>query len=196
MENREKQLTHTESLAIIENMIALAKNKMTDDGFHFLLWGFLVVIASLVNYYFIAVHPKAFANLTWIAMPLIGAPAAIIYEMMKKKERMRGHTDAFYGYLWTGFGITIFFVIYYSVMSNISPIPFILALVGLATFVSGSIMKFKPLIFGGIWFWACSLLSAYSSPASQLLVNAAATFVGYIIPGIMLWRNYKLQDNV
>ena len=35
METTEKNLSPSESLAIIQNMISAAKNNLTDDGFHF-----------------------------------------------------------------------------------------------------------------------------------------------------------------
>ena len=50
MEAQEKSLSHTESLAIIQNMIATAKNNLTDNGFHFMLWGTLVILASISQY--------------------------------------------------------------------------------------------------------------------------------------------------
>lgn len=197
MESTEKKLTHDESLHIIHSMIATAQNKINEDGFHFLLWGGLVIIASLLNYYFVAVSPNEKGFLVWMLMPFVGGPIAGIYEWRKKKtEKVVSHSEASYGFLWMGFGVTIFCVIYFSVMNGISPMPFILALVGLATFVSGRMFRFAALTIGGIVFWICSFIAAYSQPEIQLLINAGATFIGYIIPGILLWRNYKAGQNV
>lgn len=55
METSEKELSADKSLEIIQSMIATAKNNLTDDGFHFLLWGVLVIAASLGQYYLAAV---------------------------------------------------------------------------------------------------------------------------------------------
>jgi len=196
METQEKQLSHTESLAIIQNMIATAKNNLTDDGFHFLLWGFLVIAASIANYYLATIN---FSNnsLPWMIMPLVGVPTAFIYEWRKSKhEKVRTLFDSIFGYLWLAVGVSIFAVIFISVKNQLSPIPFILTLVGLGTFVSGNMLKFKSLIFGGIVFWISAFAASFVDPAMQLLINAIATFIGYIIPGILLWRGYKAQSNV
>ena len=47
-------------------------------------------------------------------------------------------------------------------------------------------IKFKPLIIGGIFFWVCGLLSFALGNPWQFLVGAVAVTVGYTIPGILL----------
>ena len=196
METTEKNLSPSESLAIIQNMISAAKNNLTDDGFHFLLWGALVIIASIGQYALAQMQYQA-NYIPWYIMPVVGIPAAIIYEWRKKKhEKVKSHFDSIFGYLWTAVGITIFMVIFIAVKNQMSPIPFILAVVGLGTFVSGSIIRFKPLTIGGLVFWAAALTSCFFDPATQLLINGVATFIGYIIPGVILWRNFKAEANV
>jgi hypothetical protein len=197
METKEKTLTHQESLNIIESMIATAKNRISEDGFHFILWGVLVIIASLANYFLASVLTEGREGLVWLIMPLVGAPIATFYEVRKNKnEKVKTYIDHIYGYMWMAFGFTIFAVIFISVRNGLSPIPFILAQVGFATFVSGVMTKFRALIAGGIIFWVAAFAASYADPAVQLFINAGATFLGYVIPGILLWRNYKLQGNV
>src|ERR1700743_3809048 len=100
METQEKNLSHDESLAIIQNMIATAKNTITDDGFHFMLWGVLVIAASLAQYV-LAVLNYHHNELPWLIMPLIGTPTAFIYEWKKKKtEKVKTHFNRIFGLLW------------------------------------------------------------------------------------------------
>ena len=196
METAEKNLSPTESLAIIQNMISTAKNNLTDDGFHFLLWGTLVIIASFAQYG-LATAGVAHNDLPWLIMIVVGVPAAFLYEWRKKKhEKVKTHFDSIFGYLWMAIGIAIFSVIFIAVKNQISPVPFILAVVGVGTFVSGSIIKFKPLTIGGVVFWVAAFGACFAEPVTQLLINGVATFIGYIIPGVILWRNYKAETNV
>jgi MFS family permease len=197
MEAQEKNLSHTESLAIIQNMIATAKNNLTDNGFHFMLWGTLVIAASLAQYLLAEVFSCQYNYIPWYIMPVIGVPAAFIYEANKKKhEKVKTHFDSIFGYLWSAVAISIFLIIFISIKSGLSPIPFILAIVGLGTFVSGNILNFKPLVFGSIVFWIAAVACSFVDPIMQLLINGIATFIGYIIPGIILWRNYKAETHV
>ena len=101
-----------------------------------------------------------------------------------------------FGYLWSAIAVAIFAVIFIAVKNQVSPIPFILAVVGIGTFVSGSIISFKPLVVGGVIFWIAAIVACFCAPATQLLINGIATFIGYIIPGVILWRNFKTASHV
>lgn len=190
MKTNEANLSHEESLALIQSMINTAKNKVTENGFHFLLWGVLVIVASLTQYIWILLGGREETNMVWIGLPVIGAPTGIIYEKMRdKKMEVRSMLDGVYGYLWLGFGISLGVTIFITSQNNTNPLPYIMMLMGLATFVSGALYKFKPLLVGGIVFWIAAGLSHYLPGHTILLLNAGATFLGYIVPGILLWKN-------
>jgi hypothetical protein len=196
MENTEKELSANQSMDIIKSMIATAKNNVSDDGFHFLLWGVLVIAASL-GQYFLAINNVEKNFLPWMVMPLVGAPVSFLYERrLNREKKVKTLFDEIVGRLWMGAGITMFAAIFISIQNHVSTVPFILCIIGLATFVSGSILKFKPLIAGGVVFWIAAFATTAVTPINQLLINAGATFLGYIIPGILLWKEYKREGNV
>ena len=64
--------------------------------------------------------------------------------------------------------------------------PYILLLAGFPTFLSGFIIRFKPLIFGGICFWIVALLVNFAGPDLAPLGTPVAMLLGYLIPGYML----------
>ena len=194
---KDQALTHEESLQIIQSMINTAKNKISENGFYFLLWGMLVIIACITQFAMIKMGFGEESNFVWMVMPIVGVPISLIYGFKQsKKENTKSHTDKLYGSLWLGFGITLGVLIFISINLKVSPIPFILALVGLATFVSGAIYKFTPLIIGGIVFWVSGIACIFFNGPEQLLIDAAATFLGYILPGIILWKKSKTEAHV
>jgi hypothetical protein len=93
------------------------------------------------------------------------------------------------GYLWTGIGVS-FFILSFIVSSSAEgwnfSYPFFIMLYGLGTFVSGKIIKFKPLVIGGIINWCLACISVFFSFDYQLLFAAAALLTSYIIPGHLL----------
>lgn len=192
-----EELSHEESLTVIQNMIDMAKNKINETGFHFMLWGMLVILASLTQYLMITYDRVEHSNWVWLIMSAIGVPIALIYEYKRKKVvQTTTKFDRIYGFLWLGFGITLAVTIFVSISFQVNPIAFILSLVGLATFVSGAIYRFKPLVAGAIIFWFAAILCTQFERLDQLLINAAAIFAGYIIPGILLWAKAKKEKNV
>ncbi|MCB9315142.1 MAG: hypothetical protein H6574_14320 [Lewinellaceae bacterium] len=188
MENDEKILNPQESLRVIRETIDLAKNSIRENGFHFLLWGWLVVLACIADYYLDVVvqYPNHF--LAWIAMAVIGLPTALIYEWRREKKdpstfnTIRG----WYGRVWLAFGISLFLVLVLTVRAQVSPVPYILVLVGFATFISGSLLRFAPLIFGAVVMWVAAIICMMLGYQEHLLVQALATVAGYLVPGYIM----------
>lgn len=185
-----KNLNERKSLELIEKMIGEVQHAVADNGFHFRLWGILVVLASLTQYFMIRNGLGTNSNMVWMIMPAIGAPVAFVYEYRKDKKN-KGQvvtaTNRIYTGVWLGFGITLGITIYIMVLRDQSPIPAINAIVGLATFISGRILKFSPLTVGGFVFWVAAVVCAYIAGENQLLINAGAIVLGYLIPGFMLY---------
>jgi hypothetical protein len=88
-----------------------------------------------------------------------------------------------------GFGITcfIFWIFGKQIGWQINPV--IITLCAVPTLISGALLKFKPLIFGGIAFWVFGALIFISSVENQFLLAAIAVTVGYIIPGYLLKKS-------
>lgn len=193
MEHSEKALSPQESLRVIQDTIDLAKRTAQENGFHFLLWGWLIVLASAANWYLLIhpIYPRP--ELVWSIMVVVGMPASLIREWMRasKKEQSSNVIHKWYGWTWLGFGISMLISIPFAVRNGISPIPYILVLTGFATFISGLMLNFKPLLFGAAAIWACGLWCLFLSPEHHLLMQAAAAAFGYLIPGYLL--NHQIR---
>ena len=183
MKEAEKQIQY------IEEMIATTKGNISGGSVHFLVWGWLVFAAALVNYTLL--NYTAYAN-PWIGWPIFMGTGAVIaiYLGVKESNKRRFATkiDTMLVQLWAGFGITLLVML--SAMAAIGPAkvyPMLMALYGLGTFVSGGILNFKPLQIGAVAAWICAVIGFYQVQFdSQLLFIAAAILFSYIIPGHLL----------
>jgi FtsH-binding integral membrane protein len=194
MKHDEELLTPQESLRIIRETIDLARHNVRENGFHFLLWGWLVMLACLASY-FLALNDQPRADtLPWMIMMAIGIPAALIYERRRDKKRQpENMVRDWYGLIWLGFGISLFLVIGLSVQARLSPIPFILVLVGFATFMSGILLRFRPLVVGAVVMWAAAAVCLAVPAQAHTLVQGVATGLGYIVPGYLLNRQARAR---
>jgi hypothetical protein len=188
MENDEKMMTGEESLRIISEMINKTTVNIRQGSFHLLFWGWLIFFCSLTEYILMNFTHVSRPWEVWI-LTIPGAILSLIYgSVTGRKERV--HTYAGMIYMWTWLGFLASAVILYIIMSknmgNFAPL--ILLLVGFPTFISGFIIKFRPLIFGGIIFWFFALTAHFTGPAIAPLVTAAAMLTGYLIPGYLLKR--------
>lgn len=192
-----ENLTQEESMEVIRQMISMSRRKFGESGFHFLLWGVLVIAAALVQYFLIMQGFGPESNWVWVAMPIIGVPVAVVYEMRRqRREQVKTKFDNIYAALWQGFGIALLLIIPVSLIMQVNPIPFLLILIGLATFVSGAIVRFVPLKVGAVVFWIAAVLSLQLKDADLLLAYSAAVFLGYVVPGLLLRKRFKAESGV
>lgn len=190
MEHEEKELTQEESFRIIHEMISAAKNDVKADAFIFLLWGYLVFIAS-ISQFILAEMNVEHSDVVWLLMPL-GAIVTVIYYMKKRKtERVRSHVSEFLKSIWIAFGAAMVVIMFSNTMTGSLLLPNIMVLYGIGLFLSGSVLKFKPLVAGGIFCWVCAVAGYQAEIIYQLLIIATAVLGGYIIPGHLLQLNNR-----
>lgn len=185
----ETNLTQQQSLKIIQEMIATSKNNLKDNSFFFLLWGWLVLIASLSHFALLQVEYQ-YPYLPWsVTMFLGGIISGIAGYRMGKKAKVISHVDKMIMYLWWGFTVVMLIILFMAGFNKIDwnlTHPLIILLYGLGTFVSGGVLKFKPLIIGGIASWVIAVIAFFVTPEYVLLLIALSIIIAYLIPGYML----------
>jgi hypothetical protein len=188
MENEEKVMTGEESLKIISEMINKTKVNIRQGSFHLLFWGWLIFFCSLAEYILFNFTDISNPWYVWF-LTIPGAFVSLIYGFVNgRKERVHTYADMLYMWTWMGFlaSAIILFILMSKKMEGLAP--FILLLAGFPTFLSGFIVKFKPLIIGGITFWVFSLAAHFAGPNASMLVTSVAMLTGYLIPGYLLKR--------
>ena len=194
----EEQTLHPkESLQLINSMINTAKNKLADDGFLFIFWGWLVCGAALIHYTTIMLNIP-YGYWVWpVLMPLGGIVSGIYGAMQKKKSTVRTYIDTYLGYLWGAFLIAMVITLAMMPFHGIKLTYFFLMLLyGIATFVSGGLLNFKPLIIGSLFSFLCAIVSVFLGETEQLLIISLSLLCSYIIPGHLLRNKFKSQENV
>ncbi|MEZ4918689.1 MAG: hypothetical protein R2792_06235 [Saprospiraceae bacterium] len=194
MKTNEEAFNPEQSLRVIRETIDLAKGSVRESGFHFLLWGWLVVLAGLIEYFGLPALGRS-VHWVWGIMPLIGAPTSIVYEWRRNKLRgPRNIIRDWYGQVWMAFGISLAIVIALSIHFRVGPIPYILLLAGTATFISGTLLRFLPLKLGSMAFWLGALICIPVPVETHILIEVVATILGYLVPGYMLNYNERKKD--
>lgn len=197
----EESMNGPEGLQIIQEMINKAKNQFSENGFLYLLWGWVILFCSMGQ--FILMHIMKYEKhyiiwfLTWLALLV-----QIIYLVRKKRKRqVKTYTEGIIKYIWICFLIVacllsfgleaIFGDSYFKYLY-----PFILIAYGIPTFLSGIILQFKPLVAGGIACWLFSIIAMYIPYDYQLVLLSAAVIIAWIIPGYLLKQRFNQQTNL
>lgn len=189
-------MSEKESSALIASMINRAKGQVAETGLLYLLWGWLILICCVVQfagvYFFNYTNSYYIWFSTWILL------AYQIYYIGKRKKikKVKTYTGEINGFVWLVFFVCLMLVIfignYFKQYEIINPV--ILVLYGMPTFLSGILLKFRPLILGGICCWLLSIFSVFTPGNYQLLLVAAAVIAGWIIPGYILQQNFRTKN--
>jgi hypothetical protein len=194
--NEEKIMTEKESMELITSMINKAKSRFHESGFLYLLWGWVVLICCIVQFsaahFFNVQNAYQIWYITWLVL---------IYQIffLRKKRKLRTlitYTEDINRYVWIVFGICeillVFILLLFKKYEVINPV--VIVLYGMPIFLSGIILKFKPLLMGGISCWVISGISPFVNIEFQLVLTAAAIICGWIVPGYMLRQKFKKEN--
>jgi hypothetical protein len=216
MEN--KELTTTDSLKLINEMIGKAKNSYHDSGISPMLWGSIIILCSLVNYYTTTNKINLPFDI-WLLTIVAIVPQVIISMREKKVRKFVNYNDEVLGYIWMTFGISMALInitnnavfaalkpsaIAYKQLAGTAMefrfsnfiLTYLLILYSIPTLVTGLISKYKPMIVGGIIFWCCTAISIKTNFETDLLLTAIGAFFGWLLPGILLFKRYRKAAHV
>ena len=183
-------MTPSESLKLIERMIGQAKKSFSRISFYFLLWGVLLTGAMLATYLLRNSGPGWANGPAWAVAGVLGGIVSAVHGARQtKKEEVTNPMDSIIGWLWITFVITMMIVILCNVIVHRDPGAMITLLTGVPTFMTGQVMRFRPLIIGGMIFWAAGIaMHITADPLALTMLYCGAMVFGYIIPGLMLNR--------
>jgi hypothetical protein len=198
MEN-DNDFSPQQSLQLIESMINRAKDKYAEDGFMYLIWGWLVFVCSLLQFLLMHVFQYQQHYIVWLATIPVFIYQAFYISKKHKQQTVITYTDSIIGFVWITFSIVIVllgFLVgflttgeYYTHIIHI-----LLAVYGMPVFLTGVIIRFKPLIYGGIACWILCIISTFIKVYDyQFLCIPLAMLLAWIIPGYMLRAKYKSQ---
>lgn len=194
MEN--ENLEPVQSLRLIESMINKAQNRFSDNGHLYLLWGWVILICSACH--FVAInwnlfeHPEWIWGLTWLALLY----QTVYLVRQKKKIRVSTYMDDIVKAIWMvfiGCGFLLAFVVG-RLGDWLSMYPLILMLYGIPTILSGTVLRFKPLIWGGIICWILCMISVFLPLKFNLLMVSLAVIAAWIIPGYLMKQKFAKEN--
>jgi len=182
----EKRLSPQESMEVIVRAISRTKNDIRANSFYFLLWGWLIAVASFGFFIMMAFFNAWFYFVLFPLLATLGGIITIIHYSKRRVVSTESYVSHFLSRLWVVLGVGFLMVVFINVSRGQVPFTYTLLLAGIGTLVSGWVMKFKPLVLGGILFLAASLASVYMSTEYKALLQGIAVIAGYLVPGYLL----------
>jgi len=183
-----------EQIQLINDTINKTKENLKSSAPNFIFWGALIATMSLIHYGFPEIIQKTrySALIYWVSIPILGMALTVIYNIKKREKRgFETHIGRALKIIWGVFNIAWLVIVVLSIFKKQNPVQEILFLLGIVLLISALLIRFTPLIIGAIAVISCSVLIAILPSINVLLINAVATFVGLVIPGLSLYLSKK-----
>jgi len=185
-----------QQLQLINSMINRAKDRFSENGHLYLMWGWTILVCALSSYILEVVFKFQYATYVWV-LPWVMLAYQFLYLAKKRKpKQVVTYTGELMKYVWFVFLVLI--VLMLAVIFRYDHAPhqinsIILVLYGMPTFLIGKILRFKPLITGALSCWLLAVLSLFIPFQYHMLLVAAGVVMGWIIPGYLLKNRYNKQ---
>jgi len=190
---KKDNFSEKDGIEVIALMLQRTQHQVNDNGFIYLLWGWLVLIAALIQYIPLLLWDNSAGGLAWIIlMPLGGIITSIYTAKHKRKQSVVPWAEEALKHTAIAFGAGLLFTL------TLGPLftdwrttyGFLLLVYGMWLFISGGILRFTPLKVGGIINWMMGAVCFMVQDPHELGVLACAVLLGYIIPGHLLRKRY------
>jgi hypothetical protein len=194
MENNAELFSPEQSLQVIQTMIQKTRSSVADNSFFFLLWGWLIFIAALLQYVLYVIVQTNANGAAWSLMS-IGFVVSIIRAARQKTVPVRTYVDDGFANIWICIVIVQALIAFAFFRRGgwENCYTFFILLYSVGSFLTGRLLKFAPLIWGAITCWVLAILTTFVGFQTNMLLMAAAVLLGYIVPGHLLRREYKMH---
>jgi len=173
-------------------LISTFLKKLRNDGILFILWGWI----AFINYFFLNYLTSVFISSYQIMLivgplrvilPIMGF-AFTLYYLLKQPKTYMGVSLR---YVWFSYFVCLVLVnlIQYNVLKSINfelQHPVFMVLTAFAITITGVILRYKMIIAGGIIFGLLAYIASYFKLQEQILIEAIAWVIAFIIPGHFL----------
>ena len=193
---------HEQSLTLINEMIARARNNVRMNGAYSLIfWGYLTAVIAVANCVLLHTlnHPQQ-SFWIWSLMLPACAVSYMIERRIDRKTLVKTHIDKIGGMVWVGFLIS--FVVFMVVINTVSLMyesqrvfmlntPVIMIMVGMGQFITACVFRQKMWYAIAALTWAGAVVCAFLGVDIQFMIFAACMIIGFAIPGHVLSHQAK-----
>lgn len=201
----EKNLSEKDSLALISQMIQVAKEDHYENGDGWLIWGWLLFIASVLSVVFSYTNLREYIGIVWWGILGVGLIIYVFgHVLSKKRQRVRTYVQVLLDRLGTGFFVSLFTLIgasYLFTRTGSNDQTFVFGyyyiLYAFWMFIHGSAIHFRPLIIGAIVNWIAGMIIFYIQDFKyDMMISALAILLGYLVPGYLLRAAFRKKSAV
>ncbi len=187
------------SIQTIQEMLQISKRKFQSDGILLIVWGWIMTIHYLVSFLleYSNFTPQLKHGIKYFNTGLVFIGFAFtLYYIFKQRKKVQTYIGVSLRYVWIGmfFSLVLVNVIQFRVLQEMNfelQHPIFMVIIAFATVVTGGILRYQMIVFGGIAFALLALISSRMPLESQLLMESIAWLIAFVIPGHILYSKRR-----
>ncbi|MCH9029350.1 MAG: hypothetical protein IH819_06985 [Bacteroidetes bacterium] len=190
-----------QELAFIKKVMTDSRKILIDDGKATIFWGILISFGLLITYLSIAQRWESSLSWFWPALIGFGWIYTIVTEIRhERKRKVKTFAGKIVGAVWISFGISATILGFVGTVSGayhgviISPL--ISVLLGTAFLVSGLLYGKSWVSYLSVGWWGGAIMMFFMQNLETLLIMISMLILFQVIPGIILYREFKKERTV
>lgn len=165
MNNKQNEINN--NLNVIKSMIEKTKTDVAESGSIFILWGWLVIAATILTYFFVYNEWYGRIGYIWFVLMGLGAVRTVLLVRKKiKRERVKTYSQQALSHLWFACGISFFIVTWLGLPLKVIPFEslniIIAVIAGVGLFTTGGILDWNMLRVSGILWWVAAIIMMFT----------------------------------
>ena len=192
-------IDENQSISIIREMIQVSRKKLKNDGILFIIWGWVMTLYSTASFLdgrlVMTYQLKTFLKY-FVSGMAIAALLFTIYYIYSQRKKIQTYIGISLRYIWIFMFICLVLInlIQANVMHKIVfelQHPIFMIIIAFAILSTGAILRYWLIIAGGMVFGILAYVASYLQLPDQLLAEAVAWIIAFVIPGHILYAKRK-----
>jgi hypothetical protein len=195
IKSNDESFTESQSLEVIREMLKVSQKKLKNDGILLIVWGWVLFInyAAMFLAWKVVMTYQLSNFLKYSTSGLVVAGVIFtIYYIYRQRKKVQTYIGVSLRYVWGSvlFCMVLINLILFNVLHKAYfelQHPIVMVIFAFAVVVTGSLLRNKLIILGGIIFGLLAYISSFLALPEQLLLEAIAWLIALIIPGHLLY---------
>ncbi len=196
----EKEISSADSLRLIQQMIGAARDEHHEKGDGWLLWGWLLFIASAGSVILSYLEQGQYISWVWNGLLILGPVLYLVVSLRKPKASyVKTYVQELLSKIEFAFFISLGVIVISTFLAtrNYDAFGYFYMLYAFWMYIHGSALKFKPLIIGAVINWIAAIaIIAIDAFRYDMMVSTVAVLSGYLVPGYLLKAAYRKKQLV
>jgi len=192
---KDDSFDESDSLQVIREMIQVSHKKIKNDGILFIVWGWIMFYTYLGSYLQgVLVMTYSTEKVLKYSRTILGLAAIVftLYYIWKYHRKVRTYIGISLRYVWISLIVCLSLtnMVIFNVLHQVNfelQHPVFMIFIAFAIVVTGGILRYRMIIIGGLLFGILAYVSSYFPLQSQLIFEAAAWLIAFVIPGHFLF---------